>query len=307
MTGTQPLTPLSARDLCSRAPAQYRAPLVTRIFQVDARYRIQLSGAFGLVAPVGIDAWRTKAAMDVLFARGIWPLLTYYDITLSDGAVAPGHTSDATIGMVLGRTAERALVLATDMNIYAYQGSGVRETMRDKQSETPFVAANFCALAGLIQPFKPEEFVLRSVPDELTHLDVYDCQASPSLSDLSELEADFERAGAPLEHAFMWGMHQSDAMQVIYSAGYALLAEDNLARVIYGAGLPLAKYRSARVRIVYKRPFLAGQECVMRTSLFVRKSDNAATGLIAFHPVDAPSKVQDTPAVLVRLDGAFAS
>jgi hypothetical protein len=296
---------LGLEQLCEQAPVARRVPAIVRLYQIDARCRIKLRGVFELFGPVVVDAWRQSAGMEALYARGVWPVLTHYDLELGSQPIAPGHTSELTAALCLGRAPDRALVLATEMSVTAYPGSGARESMLSKQSDVPIVVSKVRSMASLIQPFKPDELVLRSIPDELAHLAVRESLPPPSIDELSSLGPDFEVAGSTLEHGFVWGMHQSDATQLIWNSEYLFAAEDHLVGALRAADLPLSDFRASRVQVVYKRPFLPGQQCVLRGSVFARKRDRAVVGLLGFHPVDASGTAADLPAVFVRVTGSL--
>lgn len=196
-------------------------------------------------------------------------------------------------------------MLATQLSVTAYAGSGARESMLSKLSDTPIVASKVRSMVSLIQPFKPNELVVRSVPDELAHLEVRETLPPPAVDELSTREPDFEPVGSALEHAFVRAMHQSDATQLIWNSEYMFVAEDHLARTLQAADLPLTEFRAARVQIVYKRPFLPGQRCLVRGAIYARQRDRALIGLLGFHPVDASGAAQDLPAVFVRITGSL--
>jgi acyl-CoA thioesterase FadM len=104
------------------------------------------------------------------------------------------------------------------------------------------------------------------------------------------------------ESRAVWSMHQTDANQIIYTNAYLARAEDHFAQLVHAAGLSVRSVHAHRVRMSFKRAFMAGQEYVLRGRLCSATESGSVHGVIAFHSVEGQAQADVRPAVIVRFD-----
>jgi acyl-CoA thioesterase FadM len=107
-----------------------------------------------------------------------------------------------------------------------------------------------------------------------------------------------------MEHAGVFGPHDTDINQYVFTGVYVRLLEDHAAMLVCGDGADAGQHVVERVALVFHRPFAAGARYTVRGAL--HRAEDRTLALAAVHPV-TEAGTGERPAVSGRVEGWLAS
>jgi hypothetical protein len=295
-------------ELLATAPVTRRDPVCVRMFHLDCSLRLKLQPLVEMTFPALFDTWRARFDMDSLLKEGIWPFAAYldastYPVALAGGQLGALHSAIRAGQLTAAASAPGGIVLGTDVSVHARAGGGGGTNFAHQTDAEGLAFAGRLRLVwNLVRPFAAAgERVVSALPVQMTGLEVTPCASVPSIRQLAQAESEHTAFPEAPEARFVWSIHHTDANQIIYSNAYLARAEDYFAQLVYAARLPIRTLHTRRVRISFKRAFMAGQECVLRGKLYGTAS-GSIQGVIGFHSADAPGEADPRPAAIARFD-----
>ena len=136
-------------------PAQ-RVESTMRMYFLDAALRLKLRSLLWAGLPVTLDAWRQSHDMDAVVASGIWPFISYVDLEVYDVQLAGGRMAELRSAIRAGRTAQDgrsdAIVLATEVSIYAQLGGGKASDFMQTAADGRELAGRMRVITNLVRP-----------------------------------------------------------------------------------------------------------------------------------------------------------
>jgi hypothetical protein len=253
---------------------------------IDMSYRLRIRAYVGICMPPIFMGLNEHLRMMDLRRAGIASIMFYLDFTNGATPIAFGRRLRTKHSLKLCRsitdnnnqpaqTGTERLMLVSDSVITARARSHGNDTLGfDDGSGTIVEAGSARILHVLTKPVAPpSERQVVAVPAELRKLEEHRWnEPMPSVEGLSRPPPDYERVGAREweQRRDVWGMPNTDINQHVNVQEYIMGGENQLTRVLYGAGLPIEKHRIARARFLFRKPFFPGQEYVVRAQLYRR-------------------------------------
>jgi hypothetical protein len=207
-------------------------------------------------------------------------------------------------GSAAGRV-ER-LLLDMEIDVRGPQGSGDPAQLgAGALSERLVPAGRMRGVHVITRPVAaPGERQVRDVPAELRGLQEQPWEGPyPSTELLEALPAGFrERAAGPWQELrSVWALHNTDVNQHVNVHEYIMSMENHFARMLFGASLPLARHRIARMEILFRKPFFMGDAHGLRGRLFTSGRRTLLLG--GLHRVEPEGGLEPRPAVFARMEG----
>jgi hypothetical protein len=284
---------------------------VIRMYFLNAGLRFKLRALSSATMPMAFDAWRTHHDLDAVVATGIWPFVTYVDVEAADVQLAAGRAAELRAATRAGRvtTGQRgdgALVLGTEVSVYAQRGGGnAVDFMHAEGGGERVWAGRVRTVSNLVRPMAaPEDRVVRTLPPQLAGLQVSSCAPFPSTAVLLAAPAGHALCAQVETHAH-WAQHHTDANHVVFTGEYLAGGEDMCGELARHAELAPAIVRMLRAQLALKRPFFAGNEYWVRGQLH-RSADGArAVALVGFYGASAPGVLDERACAAARIDIAL--
>lgn len=253
---------------------------------IDMSYRLRIRAYVGLCMPPIFISLNEHLPMMQLRRQGIASIMFYLDFTNGGTPIAFGRRLRTRHSVKLYRsvtdknnepapTGTERLMLVSDSTITARARSHGNEALGFDDGSGEIVEAGTARILHVFtKPVAPPaERQVVEVPAELRHLKehLWD-QPLPSVEGLSRPPLGYERvdAGDWQQRRDVWGMPNTDINQHVNVQEYITGGENQVSRVLRGAGLPLEKHRITRARFVFRKPFFPGQEYAIRAQLYRR-------------------------------------
>ncbi|MEV8597887.1 hypothetical protein [Streptomyces sp. NPDC052012] len=307
---------MTAAQHTTTDPAEQADSVVTRstraleVPDLDARFRIKVRSLISWFPPLMYEGFSRRVDVAGLRGRGLVSVVSSLDFRRDDLAAAvaaPVHSRVETrfgelSGTGLGEPATR---LGFDIR-YGFAtppGAGEPRRYRERLSEEPVDCGAGRVVLTLLRPSAPPaERLVREPQPELDGLRLHVLkEPHPTVESLSEpcpgLTA---AAGGPTEVRGRFGLQHTDVNQYVYTGEYTAAMEDMATRLVADAGLPAARHAVCRIAAVFKAPFSAGDDYVVRGRLF--HDSERTVALVGLHSV-GPHGPRERPAVFGRVEG----
>jgi hypothetical protein len=280
-----------------------------RMFHIDAACRLKLRSLLHTAYPMVFDTMRQSFDASALVAQGIWPYSLYIEVEASAVPLAAGRPGQYACRLQCGQiAADRrgagTILMATQVTLKAQASSGQGLDFTAIAEGEQAGAGRLMIIGTLLRLKAPaEQRTVTELPKEMAALSVLSCEAPPATVDPGPPSAEqraFESA-QPAQRV-LWGLQHTDANLNVMSGEYLTHAEDYALVLAREAGLPIAKLRFGRARLLMKRGFVAAQEAVLRGRLTLGAAPNQCCAFITFHALDAQGQVDPRPAIEIRLD-----
>jgi hypothetical protein len=98
----------------------------------------------------------------------------------------------------------------------------------------------------------------------------------------------------------VFGLHQTDINQYVYTGAYAALLAEQATALLAAEGGDVARHAAERVALVFRRPFAAGDRYVARARQ--HRADGRTLTVVGLHPVHE-GEAKQRPALLGRMLG----
>jgi len=306
-------TPDTTEDMLDSLADTGRA--VASFEHLDQTYRLKLRGFVDLaMTPVFVNLHR-QVDYFALRREGITAVMYFLDFQAAPDKLVFGRpvavhhdtrlyrarTPD--FRRPAGPPVER-LLLVSEVEMRGRAWQGATETLGFDAGESPEVSAGRARLLQVVtRPLAPAGGRrITEPPGQLARLRVHPWdEPYPTEAHLGELPEGFAAVdtGLATEHG-VWGLPNTDINQHVNTLEFIMGLENHLSRQLHAAGLPLARHRTLRGRMVFRKPSFAGEPYVLRGGLFRR---GAATRLQAgFHRVRDGAE-DAAPAVFGLLEG----
>jgi hypothetical protein len=281
------ITALNVRDAIDRAPVIERTPARLRMTSLDSAKRLKLDELWELTFSTYQDVLRDRCDVAALNARGLVGLAEYVELEVGQQQLRFPQPAELHTSMCTGTlAADGGYVLLGSVALHA-SATHLEQSGRMR------------ILSRLVKPgARLGERAVRVVPPEMAKLASGACTESPSMQVLSAPPVQLEPFGPHYEDRIVFGQHDTDAYHFVYAGAYMSIAQARAHAHAVDAGLPLLT--GLRLRASFKRAFVAGQACHVRTQLFT--DGVTIETIVTFHTLAANGGVDLRPAVLVRID-----
>ena len=275
---SQSNTPLDALSGASQSPAHFDL--------LDMTYRLRMRAFVGLCMPPIFANLEAQLRMMSLRKKGYAPIMFHLDFRSGATPVAFGRALENAHTLKLYRsitdrdnqpaaTGTERIMFVSQSTIRAKARSHGPEALGFDDGSGAMVEAGSAEIMHIIT--KPVaaagERQVTAVPDELQALKEHAWDRPlPSPENLGVPPEGYERldAGSWSERVDVWGMPNTDINQHVNVQEYVMGGENQLTRLLHGAGLPIAKHRIARARLLFRKPFFPGQTYAIRAQLYRR-------------------------------------
>ena len=253
---------------------------------LDMTYRIRMRAFVGICMPPIFASLESHLKMMSLRKKGYAPIMFFLDFRSGATPIAFGRALENTHSLKLyrsitdrnnqpARTGTERVMFVSDTTIRAKSRSHGPEALGfDDGSGAVIEAGSAQILHVITKPVAaPGERQVTEVPEELRALKEHAWdQPLPSVENLGMVPPGYERvdAGSWQERVDVWGMPNTDINQHVNVQEYVTGGENQMSRVLHGAGLPVTKHRIARARLLFRKPFFPGQSYAIRAQLFRR-------------------------------------
>lgn len=275
---------------------------------LDTTFRLKIGTMVAEFLPAMYGDFAKHIDVAGLRGRGLASAITFAEFERLGGPLAvaaPLHSSVQTrhcelSGAGLGQPGAR-LGFECLVGFSSPPGSGDPLRYRDIIDERPVPCGRARIILTLIRPFGPPAARLVTEPQqEIRNLRVQVLdEAHPRVESLSMLPPAFTECSlaAPERHG-VFGRHNTDINQYVFTGDYVAVLEDYVTLLVADAGLDAAAHQIDRVAAVLKSPFAAGAPYTVRGSLH-RNGDRTLT-LAGIH---AAGQSSIRPAVFARIEG----
>jgi hypothetical protein len=284
---------------------------------IDMTYRLRIRAYVGICMPPIFMSLNEHLPMMQLRKKGVASIMFYLDFTNGGTPIAFGRRLRTKHSIGLYRsvtdknnqpasTGTERLMLVSDSTITARARSHGSDMLGfDDGSGTIIEAGKARILHVFTRPVAPAaERQVVDVPAELRSMKEHRWdQPLPSVEGLSRPPSGYERvdAGKWETRSDVWGMPNTDINQHVNVQEYIMGGENQVSRVLRGAGLPVEKHRIARARFLFRKPFFPGQDYVIRAQLYRR--GNLTQMQAGYYLLDG-SETNTRASTFVVLDGA---
>ncbi|WP_200304923.1 hypothetical protein [Streptomyces adelaidensis] len=183
-------------------------------------------------------------------------------------------------------------------------GTGDVRRYREIAEPDPVPCASARIVFAMLRPKAAPAARLVSEPlEELRHLPVQPLsEPHPTAESLNAVPEDAVRTDA--EHEGVFGLHHTDVNQFVYTGEYVALMESHQTLLLRDAGIAAGAHLTERVTVLFKAPFSAGDEYVVRSALHRSGTPDAPStvAVIGLHR-RTPEGTDPRPAVLGRVEG----
>jgi hypothetical protein len=183
-------------------------------------------------------------------------------------------------------------------------GTGDVRRYRELADPEPVPCASARIVFAMLRPkAAPLARMVCEPLEELRHLPVQALsEPHPTAETLTTVPEDAVRTDA--EHEGVFGLHHTDVNQFVYTGEYVALMESHQTLLLNDAGIAAADHVTERVAVLFKAPFSAGHEYVVRSVLHRSGAPDAPStvAVIGVHR-RTPEGTDPRPAVLGRVEG----
>ncbi|MEU6041770.1 hypothetical protein ABZ801_40945 [Actinomadura sp. NPDC047616] len=279
---------------------------------LDAGFGLQIRTMVGLSIPSMYEELARHVDVAGIRRRGLSSAVTFAEferLARPLAVAAPLHTRVETrqcelSGHGLGHPAAR---LGFDIQ-YTFSSPGGRgDPLRYREITDPQPAPRGRGrlLLTLIRPFAPRrERLVTETPKETGHLRVHRLDAPhPTVKSLGAVSADHREIDFPAsEHRGFFGRHHTDTNQSVFTGDYLSVMVAHATTLLGVAGLPVGRHSVERIAAVFKAPFSAGAEYVIRARLY--GDGDSTVALVGLHAI-LNGKPTLRPAVFGRIEGTM--
>jgi hypothetical protein len=285
---------------------------------IDMTYRLRIRAYVGICMPPIFLSLNEHLPMMQLRKSGVASIMFYLDFTNGGTPIAFGRRLRTKHSLKLYRSVTdknnqpapagtERLMFVSDSTITARARSHGNETLGFDDGSGAIVEAGTARILHVLtKPVAPvAERQVVDVPAELHSMKEHRWdQPLPSVEGLSRPPPGYERvdAGKRETRSDVWGMPNTDINQHVNVQEYIMGGENQVSRVLRGAGLPLEKHRIARARFLFRKPFFPGQEYAIQARLFRR--DHLTQMQAGYHLLEG-SEPAARASTFVVLDGVI--
>lgn len=289
---------------------------------VDMSYRLRMRSFLRLcIAPL-FDRLESEFSISNMRERGISRVIYYADFERKDVAVAHGEPlrvdhalrmheaiSDRAGNPVRGENGSKRLLWHSVNQITcktppATAIGGGAGTSSHRLAGT--LVGEGRAIHVLTRPTAPKgERSVTEVPRELSGLQLHSWdELFPTVDSVCERPGNSEPSGCAFEflHHDVWGLANTDIKQHVNVLEYIMGVENQVSRHLDQAGLDVGSTGIRRLRILFRRPFFAGEKYLLRSRLFFAEQETRL--LVGFHQSDKQGRWSQRPGVCAAVEVA---
>jgi Thioesterase superfamily len=280
-----------------------------QIPDLDAGFRLKLATMIAACVPLTYEEFARRIDVAAVRRRGVVTVATYVEFTRPDGFLAVGaplHTRSETVHSELsGRGAGTVGARMGFESRYTFRsppGTGDPRRYRELAGPDPQPCGHGRMILTMIRPHaRPADRLVAEPLPETGHLRPHPLHGPhPTVESLSAVPEEF--AGKPHEDECcgVFGRHDTDINQYVFTGAYFSLLESHAALLLSGDGADAGRHLVGRVAVAFLRPFTAGARYVVRGTL--QRAGDRTLALIGVHAV-TPEGTSQHPAVFGRVDG----
>jgi hypothetical protein len=288
--------------------------------EIDQGYQLKIHPLIRLcMTPVFTDLER-QVDLRSLRLEGTIPIMFYLEFGVHPQPLAffgrvrtqhRVHLRRSVIAGPPGASAGRVERLLLDMRIEvsAEESSGDRASLGAERRSGSYAPAGWMrGVHVLTRPVAPPgQRHLLNVPEQLRGLQEHPWEGPyPSIELLSEVPPAFREgeAGPWQEQRSVWALHNTDINQHVNVQEYLTGLENHFSRILFGANLPVARHRIAQMRVLFRKPFFAGEAHAFRGRLFT--DDHRTLLLGGVHRLEPEGGLDPLPSVFARMEGEIS-
>jgi hypothetical protein len=286
---------------------------------IDQGFQLKIRALVGLcMAPVMIDLHK-RFDLQGLRAKGTIPIMFSLQFETEPQPLVFGGRVETRYRAWLRRSVQpgppgasagkvERLLLDMDVDVSAEEAPGDRMALGAAPGTGRTVhAGRMRGLHVLTRPVAPPgERQVATVPEELRGMQEHPfSEPYPSAELLQAVPSGFaERETGPWQELrSVFALHNTDVNQHVNVIEYITGLENHFARMLYGANVPVARHRIARMAVLFRKPFFSGDAHALRGRLFL---DGARTLMLGgVHRVEPEGGLDPRPSVATRMEGVL--
>ncbi|MDH4122215.1 MAG: hypothetical protein OEV94_10960 [Deltaproteobacteria bacterium] len=280
---------------------------------LDQRFRLKMRGFVDTFMPSFNLALMDKANLDALRKDGIFPLMFFLDFESMPYSLRQTFQEvDYAIQLFRFKGEDNGgdrLLLNMEGTMRGEEGSGKPEHLfHDQHQGKKRVLAKARVVMALTRPTAPPgQRQVASLPQGASLLAEQPWEEPyPSPEELGQPPAGWRREGGKGTagvHSVdgVWGIPHTDPNQHVNVLNYIIEAENMNTRLLHEAGVPPQAHHLRRGRMVFRKPFFAGDTFRVSGQLFSRGGKSIL--LCGFHKGSADQAFDPRPSVVIRLEG----
>jgi hypothetical protein len=284
---------------------------------LDQTYHFKIRAFVDICMPPVFTQLFKSFDMFGLRRRGVSTVMVYCDFETLRAPVAYGRQMDTRCRTRLYRSVEERpgaegarsatrLLLSSALSVHARLGTGARDQFGYDAGDSEEIEAGRAEVLQVItRPLAPPgQRQVAEVPPELQGLRAHEWERPyPTADLLRDVPAGFaaQETGGWQDRVGVWGLPNTDLNQHVTVTEYIEGVEDYATTRLFGAGQPVARHHLRRARVLYRKPFFAGEAYVIKGNLYRRGADTLLLG--GFHKVAPEGQLDGTPSVFARLEG----